>query len=66
MKGYVDELSIIDNGWQVWMLHSNNGNITNGAIEDICRIIDYCNEVNVEIVSAKEALDYYDLVNFTN
>ena len=60
MKGYIDEVASTNNGWQIWMLHSHGGNITSDAVEDICRIIDYCKENNVEIVSAKEALDYYD------
>ena len=60
LKGYIDELISVNNGWEIWMLHSHGGNITSDAVEDICRIIDYCKANNVEVVSAKEALDYYD------
>ncbi len=61
MKGYIDELVESEGGWEIWMMHSNNGYMTEEYIEALKQVIDYCEEVGVQIVSVKYALDFYDI-----
>lgn len=61
MKGYIDEVAQTDEGWEIWMMHSHNGYMTDEYIEAFKQAIDYCNEVGVEIVSAEYALDYFGI-----
>lgn len=60
MKGYIDEVAP-SGGWEIWMMHSHNGYMTDEYIEALKQAIDYCDEVGVQIVSAKYALDYFDI-----
>ena len=60
MKQYIDELVAVG-GWEIWMMHSNNGYMTDAYIQALKQAIDYCGTVGVKIVTAKEALDFYGL-----
>lgn len=61
LKVYIDEVAQTDEGWEIWMMHSHNGYMTDEYIEAFKQAIEYCNEVGVQIVSAEYALDYYDI-----
>ena len=60
MKCFVDEL-IHNPGWEIWMLHSHNGFVTEEFISDFIKIIEYCRQNNVQIVSCQQALDFYGI-----
>lgn len=62
MKGYIDELAK-SSGWEIWMMHSHNGYMNTTFLEDLKKIIDYARSQDIRIVSVKEALDFYGVVN---
>ena len=65
MKQYIDEL-VDSGGWEIWMMHSNNGYMTDECIEALKQAIDYCRTVGVQIVTAKDALDFYGMESQRN
>ena len=62
MQGYIDELAK-SSGWEIWMMHSHNGYMNTTFLEDLKKIIDYARSQDIRIVSVKEALDFYGIVN---
>ena len=57
MKGFVDDV-IDSNGWEIWMIHSHYSYVNDVFISNFEKVIDYCFEKGVRIVSAYDALNY--------
>lgn len=60
LKGYIDE-SASTNGWAIWMMHSHNGYMDDEYINALKQAIEYCDTVNVKIISVEEALDFFNI-----
>ncbi|MCF0132354.1 MAG: polysaccharide deacetylase family protein [Blautia sp.] len=61
LKGYIDDLMEVEEGWEIWMMHSEYAYVTEDYLKAFEKAIDYCQEIGIEIVTAKYALDYFDI-----
>lgn len=62
LKGYINQLNETP-GWEIWMMHSIYNEMSEDFLNDFRKAIDYCLENNIRIVSVKEALDFYGVIN---
>lgn len=60
LKSYIDEVAKAD-GWEIWMMHSHNGYMDDEYIDALKQAIEYCDTVNVKIMSVEEALDLFNI-----